>query len=109
MPLIVIERASSKIHRYQGNGTRQSRRPLAGGLGQRRAAILRSAAEALVTVLSTRDFSPGTPLRSGANGELHAALGQAVVRHWSSLTPEIQHDLFEAAILAYLIGLASGD
>jgi len=56
--------------------------------------------QALVTVLATLDDSSGQPLRPDAIDELRAALGQAVVRHWSSLSAETQHDLFEAAILA---------
>jgi hypothetical protein len=56
--------------------------------------------QALVTVLATLDDSSGQPLRPDAIDELLAALGQAVVRHWSSLSAETQHDLFEAAILA---------
>jgi hypothetical protein len=56
--------------------------------------------QALVTVLATLDQSPGEPLGPEAIGELNAALGQAVVRRWSSLSPETQRDLFEAAILA---------
>ena len=56
--------------------------------------------QALVTVLAALDDSSGEHLRPDAIGELHAALGQAVVRHWSSLSPETQHNLFEAAVLA---------
>ena len=32
--------------------------------------------------------------------KLDHALGKAVARYWGSLTPEIQHDLFEAAVLS---------
>src|ERR1700751_854348 len=41
--------------------------------------------QALVTALATLDVSSGEPLRPDAIGKLHTALGQAVVRHWSSL------------------------
>ena len=53
-----------------------------------------------MTVLAGLDQSSGEPLGTEAIGELNSALGLAVVRRWSSLSPETQHDLFEAAILA---------
>jgi hypothetical protein len=56
--------------------------------------------QALVTVLATLDDSSGEYLRPAAIGELRAAPGQAVVRHWSSLSPETQHNVFEAAVRA---------
>ena len=56
--------------------------------------------QALVAVLANLDQFSGEPLGTEAIGELNAALGLAVVRHWSSLSPKTQQDLFEAAILA---------
>jgi hypothetical protein len=56
--------------------------------------------QALVAVLASLDQFSGEPLGTEAVAELNAALGLAVVRHWSSLSSETQHDLFEAAILA---------
>jgi hypothetical protein len=56
--------------------------------------------QALVTVLAALDQASGESLSADAIGEVNASLGQAVVRHWSALPPEIQHNLFEAAILA---------
>jgi hypothetical protein len=56
--------------------------------------------QSLVTVLATLNESSEDLPGPNSIGELNAASGQAVVRHWSSLSPETQHDLFEAAILA---------
>ena len=56
--------------------------------------------QALVAVLADLKQTSGESLDPEAIVEVHAALGQAVVRQWSSLATETQHDLFEAAILA---------
>jgi hypothetical protein len=35
-----------------------------------------------------------------ANDELNCALGEAVIKLWSRLSPDVQHRLFEAAVSA---------
>ena len=55
--------------------------------------------QALIAVLADLNRTSSEPLDPAAIVKVHAALGQAVVRHWSSLAPETQHYLFEAAIL----------
>jgi hypothetical protein len=61
--------------------------------------------QALLAALATLAASEGTPdtqaheeLAAETVEKLSRALGQAVARCWSRLPPDIQHDLFEAAV-----------
>jgi hypothetical protein len=55
--------------------------------------------EALATLdIPREDWSGQKP--AAQTSELEGALGQAVARCWSALTPETQHTLFEAAVLS---------
>jgi hypothetical protein len=40
------------------------------------------------------------PIPTGSEEQLTRALGEAVVQVWSHLPAEVQHDLFEEAIIA---------
>jgi hypothetical protein len=57
--------------------------------------------QALVRELASLGLTSGDPCRELSAEEtekLSRSLGQAVVRCWSSLPQEIQHNLFEAAV-----------
>jgi hypothetical protein len=58
--------------------------------------------QALIEALATHDGGQSNGERDALSFEtadkLSQALGQAVARCWSSLAPEIKHNLFEAAV-----------
>ena len=56
-------------------------------------------AEALAN-LEVAGKKPDHKILAEETQKLDLALGKAVARCWGSLTPEIQHDLFEAAVLS---------
>ena len=60
--------------------------------------------QALAEALANLEVAGKNPddkiLSAEAIQKLDHALGKAVARYWGSLIPEIQHDLFEAAVLS---------